>query len=105
MGLYQDNMSTQLLIKNGKFSSGKKTKHAKAKFFLIKDMVDNGEVKVIDCLAEEMWAGILMKLLQGMAFKAMRAMLMNCLVNYEDQDDTTKTRLIKQSSARPVSAT
>jgi hypothetical protein len=37
VGLYQDNISTQLLIKNGKMSSGKKTKHIKAKFFFIKD--------------------------------------------------------------------
>jgi hypothetical protein len=36
VGLYQDNISTQLLIKNGRFSSGKKTKHIKAKFFLSK---------------------------------------------------------------------
>ncbi len=59
VGLYQDDISTQLLVKNGKFSSGKKTKHVKAKFFLIKDWVDNGEIKVIDCPAEEMWADIL----------------------------------------------
>jgi hypothetical protein len=51
VGLYQDNISTQLLIKNGQFSSGKKTKHIKAKFFFIKDWVDDGEIKVIDCPA------------------------------------------------------
>ena len=45
IGLYQDNISTQLLIKNGKMSSGKKTKHIKAKFFFIKDRVDDGEIK------------------------------------------------------------
>jgi hypothetical protein len=33
VGMYQDNISTQLLIKNGKMSSRKKTKHIKAKFF------------------------------------------------------------------------
>ncbi len=33
VGLYQDNISTQLLIKNGKMSSGKKTKHIKANSF------------------------------------------------------------------------
>ena len=49
IGLYQDNISTQLLIKNGKMSSGKKTKHKKAKFFFIKDRVDDGEIKVVDC--------------------------------------------------------
>ncbi len=37
VGLYQDSICMQLLIKNGKFSEGKKTKHAKAKFFFIKD--------------------------------------------------------------------
>jgi hypothetical protein len=44
VGLYQDNISTQLLMKNGRFSSGKKTKPIKAKFFFIKDRVDDGEM-------------------------------------------------------------
>ncbi len=42
VGLYQDNISSQLLIKNGRMSSGKKTKHIKSKFFFIKDKVDVG---------------------------------------------------------------
>jgi hypothetical protein len=61
VGLYQDNISTQLLIKNGKMSSGKKTKHIKAKLFFIKDRVDDGEIKVIDCPTKEMWADIMAK--------------------------------------------
>jgi hypothetical protein len=40
----------------------------KAKFFFIKDPVDNGEIRIIDCPAEEMRAHILAKPLQGMAF-------------------------------------
>ena len=48
-------ISTQLLIKNGKMSSGKKTKHIKAKFFTIKDRVDDGEIKVIDCPTDNSW--------------------------------------------------
>ena len=59
VGLYQNNISTQLLIKNGKMSSRKKTKHIKAKFFFIKDRVDDGEIKVIDCPTEKMWADIM----------------------------------------------
>jgi hypothetical protein len=35
VGLYQDNINSQLLIKNGKMSSGKKTEHVKSKFFFI----------------------------------------------------------------------
>ncbi len=45
----QDNISTQLLIKNGKMSSRKKTKHIKAKFFFIKDRIDDGEITVLPC--------------------------------------------------------
>jgi hypothetical protein len=49
-------------------SSRKKTKHIMAKFFFIKDRVDDGEIKVIDCPTKEMWAYIMTKPLQGMAF-------------------------------------
>jgi hypothetical protein len=101
VGLYQDNISTQLLIKNGKMSSGKKTKHIKAKFFLVKDRVDDGEIKVIDCPTEVMWADIMTKPLQGTAFRVMRAKLMNCPVNYEDpsEEETTEAK-----RAQPISA-
>ena len=44
VGLHQDNISAQLLIKNGKMLSGRKTKHIKAKFFFLKDRVDKGEI-------------------------------------------------------------
>jgi hypothetical protein len=100
VGLYQDNISTQLLIKNGKMSSGKKTKHIKAKFFFIKDRVDNGEIRVNDCPAEEMWADIMTKPLQGTAFRVMRAELMNCPINYEDPEEN-EPNLFK---TRPISA-
>jgi hypothetical protein len=60
--------SSQLLINCGKLSSGKKTKDIKSKLFFIKDRIDNGEIRVIDCPAEEMWADILSKLLQRIAF-------------------------------------
>ncbi len=68
VGLYQDNISTQLLIKNGRILSGRRMKHIKAKFFFIKDRVDKGEIKVMDRLTKEMWANVLTKPLQGMAF-------------------------------------
>jgi len=94
VGLYQDNISSQLLIKNGKMSSGKKTKHIKAKFFFIKDRVEDGEIKVIDCPAEEMWADIMTKPLQGTAFRVIRAELMNCDVNYEDPPEEEEVETI-----------
>ncbi len=99
--LYQDNISTQLLIKNSKLSSGKRTKHIKAKFFFIKDRVDDGEIRVVDCPTEEMWADIMTKPLQGTAFRVMRAELMNCDVNYEDPSEEETEQPIR--SPRMVS--
>jgi len=94
VGLYQDNISTQLLIKNGKMSSGKKTKHIKAKFFFIKDIVNDGEVKVLDCPLEEMWADIMTKPMQGTEFREMRAELMNRDVNYEDPPEEEESESV-----------
>ena len=71
--IHQDNVSAQMLETNGKFSSLRKTKHIKAKFFFIKDKVDSEEVKIADCPAGIMWADVLTKPLQGTEFRKMRA--------------------------------
>ena len=102
VGLYQNNISMQMLIKNGKFSCWQKTKHVKAKFFLIKDWVDEGEIDVIDCPAEEMWADILTKPLQGMAFKMMRAVPLNCPINYKDEEEAEVIKQRTTAMNRPV---
>ena len=96
VGLYQDNISTQLLVKNGKMSSKKKTKNIKAKFFFIKDRVYDGEIKVIGCPTEEMWGGIMTKPLPGTTFHVFRAELMTCLVNYEDPTEEVEPRIKQQ---------
>ena len=74
--------------------AGSSTKHIKAKFFFIKDRVDDGEIKVVDCPTEEMWADIMTKPLQGAAFRVMRAELMNCNVNYEDPPEKEESGLV-----------
>ena len=43
-------------------------------------------MKVTHCPTEEMWADVLTKPLQGRAFRLMRSKLMNCSVDYEDQE-------------------
>ena len=63
--IHQNNVSAQMLETNGKFSSSRKTKHIKAKFFFIKDKVDSEEVKIVDFPAGVMWADVLTKPLQG----------------------------------------
>jgi hypothetical protein len=92
---YIKTTSMKHLIKNGNFSSGKE-KNVKAKFFFIKDRIDDGEIKVINCPAEEMWADILTKPLHGMAFHTMRACLINCPINYEEADNQATKQITKK---------
>jgi hypothetical protein len=82
---YQENKSTELLMTNGRFSSGKRTKHINVKFFFIKDRIIIKEMREVHQPTKEMWADVLIKPLQGRAFKEMRARLMNCKVNYEEE--------------------
>jgi len=79
-------------MKNGRFSSGKKTKHIQAKFFFIKDRIDDGEMIVVNCPTEGMWADILTKPLQRKAFRVMRSKLMNCEEDYFENEETEKER-------------
>ena len=91
IGLHQDNTSTQLLMKNGRFF-GKKTKHIRVKFFFIKDRINDGEMIVVNCPTEGMWSDILTKPLQGKAFRVMRSKLMNCDEDYFENEETEKER-------------
>jgi hypothetical protein len=54
-------MSTLLLEKNGRVSSSKQTKHIKAKYFLIKDYYDAGEIDVKFCPMDGVLADVLTK--------------------------------------------
>ena len=41
--IFEDNMSTINLANNGTFSSSKRTKHIKARYFFVKDKIKEGE--------------------------------------------------------------
>jgi hypothetical protein len=82
--IFQDNMSSLSLEKNGRVSSSKQTKHIKAKYFLIKDYYDSGEIDLRYCPTYAMWADILTNPLQGQKIRDMRTFLQNCSRDYDD---------------------
>ena len=49
-----------------------------------------------------MWTVILTKPLQGLAFRTMRAVLMNCPINYKDEEETEVIRSRTNTSNTPV---
>jgi hypothetical protein len=68
-------------------SSSQRTKHIKAKYFLIKDYYDAGVIDVKFWPTDQMWADVLTRPLQRQKFKDMRAFLQNCPQDYEDDTE------------------
>ena len=87
--LYQDNKSTILLANNGRWSSSKRTKHIKSRYFFIKDKIDQGEVSIEHQPTNMMlmWSDVLTKPKQGKGFSVDMAMLMNVPEMYNDEEE------------------
>ena len=59
--VFQDNLSTLRLATDGSMSLSKRTKHIKARYYFIKDKVEEGEVEVQYCPTDKMWSDVLNK--------------------------------------------
>ena len=66
-------------------SSSKKTKHIRHRFFLIKDRVESGNVKIAYEPTGNMWCDILSKPKQGSVFRKFRGHLVNVPQDYDDE--------------------
>lgn len=73
----EDNRSTMFLMKNGRLSSGKRTKHLDIRYFYVKDLIDRGVIKLSHCISEEMIADFFTKPIQGKKFSIMRDIMLN----------------------------
>jgi hypothetical protein len=74
--VFQDNMSTMALVKNGR-SNSERTRHINIRYFWVKDRVDAGEVVIEHASTEDMVSDILTKPLQGEKFRELRSKLLN----------------------------
>ena len=74
--VYEDNMSTIALVKNGK-SNSDKTRHIAIRYFFIFDRIMNKEISVNYMPTGDMIADVLTKPLQGTLFKKLRDKLLN----------------------------
>ena len=80
----QYNKSAILLEKNGKMYSSNCTNHIKVQLSFTKDIIVCGDLSMYYFPTEKMWAHVFTKHLHRTTFKKIRAMLMNCLVDYID---------------------
>jgi hypothetical protein len=92
-------MSALSMEKNGGVSVSKRSKHIKAKYFLVKDYYEAKEIDLKYCPTESMWADVLTRPLQRHKFCDMHAFLQNCPCDYDDdaerQSDLTMTIKLK----------
>eukprot|EP00804_Cyclotella_cryptica_P030825 CCRYP_015076-RA/>CCRYP_015076-RA protein AED:0.63 eAED:0.44 QI:0/-1/0/1/-1/1/1/0/196 len=109
--IYQDNKSAILLESNGKWSSGKRTKHIKAKYFFVTDKVAEGDVLIKHTPTETMWADMNTKPKQGRAFRVDRSKMMNCPEDFDtsneedDEDEVRKMSKGQRSENAPIQPT
>jgi len=73
----EDNRSTMLLMKNGRLSSGKRTKHLEIRYFFVKDLLDRGIITLSHCLSGNMIADFFTKPIQGQRFQVLRSLMLN----------------------------
>jgi hypothetical protein len=74
--IFQDNMSTIAMIKNGK-SKSDRTRHMNVRYFWTKERVEKGDIEIVYLSTDDMVADILTKPLQGDKFIALRQLLLN----------------------------
>ena len=75
--LYQDNTSAILLEKNGKESSGKRTRHINIRYFYIKDRIAHGDLEIKHCPTDDMLGDFMTKPTQGKKFRKFFRKIMN----------------------------
>ena len=75
--IYQDNMSTMLLAKNGRASSSKRTKHINIRYFFVTDRIAKGDVSIKYCHTDRMIVDFFTKPLQGAKFRYFRNLILN----------------------------
>ena len=86
-------MSTIRLAINGSLSSSSRTKHIKARYYFVKDKVDEGKVSIEYCPTGQMYSDCLNKPKQNVVFRRDRSRLMNVLVEYDNEKEFLNTHL------------
>ena len=77
--------------RNGKASSGKRTRHINIRYFFITDRVNMKEVAIEWCTTKKMVADFMTKPLQGSHFRNLRDYIMGKVRNMKPNNDETKT--------------
>jgi hypothetical protein len=99
--LLQDNRSSILLERNGRASSGKRTRHINIRYYFISDRVNMKEISIDWCPTKKMVADYMSKPLQGSLFRELRDYIMGrvrCIRPKSDVISLGQKKCIKKST-------
>ena len=74
--LLQDNKSSILLCTKGRGSLGRRSRAMNVRYFVIKDHIDRGEIKIMHCGTDKIIGDFFSKPLQGKRFYAFRNLIL-----------------------------
>jgi hypothetical protein len=117
--LLQDNRSSMLLERNGKASSGKRTRHINIQYFFITDRINMKEIEIKWCPTKKMVADFTTKPLQKSHFRRLHDLIMGMssikkaktpsksTVTVTKRDGCIKVRALERNltAVRPASPT
>ena len=75
--IHQDNESSELLEKNGRGSSSKRTRHMNIRYFFVADVFKRGHITIEHCPTDEMIGDFFTKPVGGAKFRRFRNIIMN----------------------------
>ena len=73
----QDNQSAMLLERNGRSSSGRRTRHIDTRYYFVTDRVKQGDLRVEYCPADDVLGDFFTKPLQGCKFRKFQRIVLN----------------------------
>ena len=100
--IYQDNQAAILLEKNGKASSGKRTKHINMRFFFVTDRIAKRDISVGWCPTGDMTGDFLTKPTQGALFRRFRDQIMGVVAQPDPGPGKSKKVSKPKSESRSV---
>ena len=95
--LYQDNMSSMLLERNGRQSSTKRTKHMDIRYFYVREHIQDKTLSLKHCPTKEMVADYFTKPLQGSLIVRLRNHIMGA--EFEDGNHQTQRSVLGHDGA------
>ena len=75
LDFHQDNMSAILMENNRKESRMNQKKHTQLRYFIIKDLIENGYLSLKYCMIGKMFADFFTKPMQGSTFRIFQDMI------------------------------